>query len=35
VIADQVGNAAAWPLGGFTATVLYLALLAAQLALAA
>ena len=34
VIADQVENAAAWPLGGFTATVLYLVLLAAQLALA-
>jgi hypothetical protein len=34
VIADRVANAAAWPLGGFAATVLYLGLLAAQLALA-
>ncbi len=34
VVADRVANTAAWPLGGFSATVLYLGLLAAQLALA-
>jgi hypothetical protein len=33
LIAHRVESAAAWPLGGFAATVTYLALLAAQLAL--
>ncbi len=33
LIAHQVHNAGAWPLGGFASTLIYLAVLAAQLAL--
>ena len=34
LIAHQLENIAAWPVGGFAATVIYLVLLAAQLAVA-